>query len=127
MTICLILSSFAYSQVLSSDTNCTVPCGALRKALLVKVEKDYLKNQIGIVRDSVLLLNTIVKDQDSLLNSKDNQILLYKKNESTFGEVVKNKDKQISMYDDQVVGLRRERNIAAGLAVIIMLLGIFVY
>jgi hypothetical protein len=104
-----------------------VPCGTLRKALVVKSERDYLKNQIGVVRDSVSLLNVIVKDQDTLLKNKNNQIELYKKNEIAYVEVAKNKDKQISMYDDQLHNLKRERDIAFGLSIIILVLGIFVY
>jgi len=104
-----------------------VPCGTLRKALVVKSERDYLKNQIGVVRDSVSLLNVIVKDQDTLLKSKDNQIELYKKNEIAYVEVAKNKDKQISMYDNQLHSLKRERDIAFGLVFLTMFLGIFVY
>ena len=49
-----------------------MPCGTLRKALVVKSERDYLKNQIGVVRDSISLLNVIVKDQDTLLKNKNN-------------------------------------------------------
>lgn len=109
------------------DTGCSVPCGTLRKALVVKSERDYLKNQIGVVRDSVSLLNVIVKDQDTLLKNKNNQIELYKKNEIAYVEVAKNKDKQISIYDDQLHNLKRERDIAFGLSIIILVLGIFVY
>lgn len=123
----LTLSSLANSQTLSIDTNCSVPCNTLRNALFVKSERDYLKNQIGVVRDSVSLLNVITKNQDSLIVNKNQQIDLYKKNESSFQQVIEGKDKQISLYNDVVKEAEKQKNIAYVLVLFVTLMGIFVF
>jgi hypothetical protein len=99
----------------------------LRNALFVKSERDYLKNQIGVVRDSVSLLNVITKSQDSLIVNKNQQIDLYKKNESSFQQVIEGKDKQISLYNDVVKEAEKQKNIAYALVFFITLMGIFVF
>ena len=127
MITLLTLSSLANSQTLSIDTNCSVPCNTLRNALFVKSERDYLKNQIGVVRDSVSLLNVITKNQDSLIVNKNQQIDLYKKNESSFQQVIEGKDKQISLYNDVVKEAEKQKNIAYVLVLFVTLMGIFVF
>ena len=61
----------ASSQTLLNDSTCCVPCIALKKALIVKTEKDYLKNQLGVARDSIVVLDKIVYNQDSIIKIKD--------------------------------------------------------
>ena len=99
----------------------------MRNALFVKSERDYLKNQIGVVRDSVSLLNVITKSQDSLIVNKNQQIDLYKKNESSFQQVIEGKDKQISLYNDVVKEAEKQKNIAYVLVLFVTLMGIFVF
>jgi hypothetical protein len=118
LTLCLILSSSANSQALSIDTQCCVPCNTLKKALLVKTEKDYLKNQIGVVRDSVSILNVIVSQQDTLLKSKDSQIELYKKNEVNYLQIVDNKNKQIELYNKELKATKKSIKTAYGVAIL---------
>ena len=118
MTLCLILSSYASSQTLSIDTQCCVPCATLKKALLVKTEKDHLKNQIGITRDSVAILSVIVSQQDTLIKNKNNQIDLYKKNESNYTQIIDNKSKQIGLYDKELKTVKAGRRVAYGVAIL---------
>ncbi len=127
MITLLTLSSLANSQTLSIDTNCSVPCNTLRNALFVKSERDYLKNQIGVVRDSVSLLNVITKNQDSLIVNKNQQIDLYRKNESSFQQVIEGKDKQIGLYNEVVKEAEKQKNIAYVLVLFVTLMGIFVF
>lgn len=91
------------SQKLSSDTNVVVPVSALRKALEVKIERDYLQNQLIVCRDTVKTQNKIIKSQDSTIKVSDIQIALYKKNETrqdsivnNYKEVIKEKENQVS-------------------------------
>lgn len=86
-----------------------------------------MKNQIGVVRDSVSLLNVITKSQDSLIVNKNQQIDLYKKNESSFQQVIEGKDKQISLYNDVVKEAEKQKNIAYVLVLFVTLMGIFVF
>ena len=126
LTLCLILSSFANSQTLSIDTQCCVPCATLKKALLVKTERDYLKNQIGITRDSVTLLNVIVSQQDTLIKNKNNQIDLYKKNELNYVQIIDNKNKQVELYDKALKTAKKGIKVAYGVAVVSIISGLLV-
>lgn len=122
-----MVTSHVSSQMLSIDSACCVPCSTLKKALFVKAERDYLRNQIGVVRDSVSILSYIVDQQDSLISYKDTQISLFKKNEVKFNEVLINKDKQIHLYDEKLTDVTRQRNAAGALAILSLILGIFVF
>ena len=126
MTLCLTLSSYASSQTLSIDTQCCVPCATLRKALHVKNEKDYLKNQIGVVRDSVSILNVVVSSQDTILKNKDIQLSLYKKNEENYTKIIDNKDKQIGLYDNALKKAKTSKLIAYGVATVSMIVSLFI-
>lgn len=126
MTLCLILSSFANSQTLSTDTQCCVPCATLKKALLIKTERDYLKNQIGITRDSVAILSVVVSQQDTLIKNKNNQIDLYKKNESNYTQIIDNKSKQIELYDKALKTAKAGIKVAYGVAVVSIISGLLI-
>jgi len=91
------------SQKLLSDTSVVVPVSALRKALEVKVERDYLQKQLIVCRDTIKSQNKIIKSQDSTIKIGDIQIALYKKNETrhdsvvtSYKGVIKEKENQIS-------------------------------
>lgn len=127
LIVCLLLISSASSQIALNDTTCCVPCYTLKNALIVKSERDYLKNQIGIVRDSVTLLNVVTRSQDSLISNKNQQISLYKKNETSSQQIIDNKDKQISLYNDIVKEVKTQRNIAYVLVFFTSILGIFAF
>ena len=76
------------SQKLSNDTNVLIPVSALRKALEVKLERDYLKNQLVTSRDTIKSQNKIIKSLDSTNKISNHQINLYKKNETRHDSVV---------------------------------------
>jgi len=91
------------SQKLLSDTNVVVPVSALKKALEVKIERDYLQKQLIVCRDTIKSQNKIIKYQDSTIKVSDIQITLYKKNEtrqdsivSSYKGVIKEKENQVS-------------------------------
>jgi len=99
------------SQALLNDSTCCVPCIALKKALVVKTEKDYLKNQLGVVRDSVVILDKIVFNQDSIIKIKDAQIALYVKNEGDYKQIIENKDKEVTLYKKEHKIALQQRNL----------------
>ena len=78
------------SQTLLNDSTCCVPCKSLKKALLVKTERDYLKNQIEITRDSVFILNNITLNQDTIIKTQGRQITLFKQNEISYKKLIVN-------------------------------------
>jgi hypothetical protein len=99
------------SQTLLNDSTCCVPCKSLKKALVVKTERDYLKNQIGVTRDSVVVLDSIVKTQDTILSARKQQILLYKKNEEDYKKIIENKDKEVMLYKKEYKTALQRRNL----------------
>jgi hypothetical protein len=100
------------SQTLLNDSTCCVPCKSLKKALLVKTERDYLKEQIGVARDSIVILSRIVSNQDSVIIKQDTTISLYKKNEEEYTQIVKNKDTEIEIKDKQIKKAKNRARIA---------------
>lgn len=98
----MILPLSANSQTLSNDSLGCVPCKSLKKALLVKTERDFLKEQIGITRDSIVILTNIVTNQDSIILKQDTTISLYKKNEVELNQLIKNKDSEIEIKNEQI-------------------------
>lgn len=93
---------------------------------MVKTKRDYLKNQIGITRDSVTLLNVIVSQQDTLIKNKNNQIDLYKKNELNYTQIIDNKSKQIELYDKALKTAKASLRVAYGVAVVSIISGLLV-
>lgn len=112
--ICLTIISSLSSQQPSTTTDSTavVPIKALRKALLVKAERDNLKNEIIIARDSIQIQDSIIGKQDlTILNFKE-QITVFRENENRFEEVIINKDSIILEKEKKVKHYKRHTTIA---------------
>jgi hypothetical protein len=107
-----MLPLLANSQTLSIDSTCCVSCKALKKALIVKNERDFLKNQIGVTRDSVSILTNIVVSQDSVIKTQDFSISLYKKNEENYNSIINKKDGIIELKDEQIKQQKAKTKIA---------------
>jgi hypothetical protein len=63
--------SSASSQQRLSDSTVIVPIKSLRNALFVKSERDNFKNQLGVARDSIKYMDTIILRQDSIIKVCD--------------------------------------------------------
>lgn len=105
------MTSQAHSQTLSNDSTCCVPCKSLKKALIVKTERDYLKNQIGITRDSIFILDSIVHKQDLIIINREAKIAECEKSEAACEQLVKNKDKEVGLYKGAYDTAIRQRNV----------------
>ena len=71
-----------------------------------------MKEQIGIARDSIVILTNIVTNQDSVIVKQDTTISLYKKNEVEFTQLIKNKDSEIGIKDEQIKKQKARTRIA---------------
>ena len=107
-----MLPLLANSQTLSIDSTCCVPCKTLKKALIVKNERDFLKNQIGVARDSISILTNVVVNQDSVIKTQDSSISLYKKNEENYNSIINKKDGIIELKDEQIKQQKAKTRIA---------------
>lgn len=90
------------SQTLLNDSTCCVPCITLKKALLLKNNYTYLKNQIEITRDSVFILNNITLNQDTIIKTQGRQITLFKQNEISYKKLIVNKDEEIVLFKKEI-------------------------
>ena len=97
------------SQTLLTEDLVTVPTKTLKNALIVKNERDFLKNQITVVRDSVNILVTITNNQDSIIKNQDTSISLYKKIDidrqkqlEYKDNIITDKDNIITDYQNQI-------------------------
>jgi hypothetical protein len=68
--------SSASSQQRLSDSTVIVPIKSLRNALFVKSERDNFKNQLGVARDSIKYMDTIILRQDSIIKVCDSTRLV---------------------------------------------------
>ena len=59
--------SSALSQQRLSDSTVIVPIKSLRNALLVKTDRDNLKKELKVARDSISTMETVIHLQDSAL------------------------------------------------------------
>jgi ribosome biogenesis GTPase A len=96
------------SQTLSTEDLVTVPAKTLKNALIVKNERDYLKNQITVVRDSVNILVTITNNQDSIIKNQDTSISLYKKIDTDRQKQLEYKDNIITDKDNIITDYQNQ-------------------
>ena len=125
LILLITLPLLANSQTPSNDSTCCVPCKSLKKALLVKTERDYLKEQIGVARDSIVILSNIMKNQDSVIVKQDTTISLYEKNELGYTQIIKNKDTEIEIKDKQIKKAKNKSKVAwitTGLSTIVFII-----
>ena len=106
-----MMMSSASSQKLSNDS-VIVPVKALRNALLVKADRDNLKLELGLTRDSIKHMDTIILRQDSIIKVCDStRIVLDKKVEDYKGVVIakdgiiEEKDKKINDLKGKLKGV----------------------
>jgi hypothetical protein len=102
--ICLMMMSSASSQKLSNDS-VIVPVKALRNALLVKADRDNLKLELSLTRDSIKHMDTIILRQDSIINVCDSTRTELDKKVEDYKGVVKAKDGIIEEKDKKITDL----------------------
>jgi len=103
--ICLMMMSSASSQKLSNDS-VIVPIKALKNALLVKADRDNLKLELGLTRDSIKHMDTIILRQDSIIKVCDSTRVILDKKVEDYKGVVKAKDGIIEEKDKKINNLK---------------------
>jgi hypothetical protein len=99
-----MMMSSASSQKLSNDS-VIVPVKALRNALLVKADRDNLKLELSLTRDSIKHMDTIILRQDSIINVCDSTRVILNKKVEDYKGVVKAKDGIIEEKDKKITDL----------------------
>lgn len=78
-----------------------IPVKTLKNALVVLEQRNYCKQQLGIVRDSVSVMSNIIEVQDSMISNLNLQLEIQKKNIENYIKIIENKDKEIKIFKDK--------------------------
>ena len=113
----------ASSQTLLNDSTCCVPCKSLKKALIVKTERDYLKNQLSVTRDSLRIQDTIITSLDTLIKVKDKQISFYEQNQLNYKKIISYKDIEIQLYIEKYNNAVKMRKLGFGVGILGVIIG----
>ena len=113
----------ASSQTLLNDSTCCVPCKSLKKALIVKTERDYFKNQLSVTRDSLRIQDTIITSLDTLVKVKDKQISFYEQNQLNYKKIISYKDIEIQLYIEKYNNAVKMRKVGFGVGILGVIIG----
>jgi hypothetical protein len=113
----------ASSQTLLNDSTCCVSCKSLKKALIVKTERDYLKNQISVTRDSLRTQDTLIFMLDTLVKIKNNQISLLAQNQQNYKQIISYKDIEIQLYRKKYDNAVKMRKVGFGVGILGIIIG----
>lgn len=103
--ICLMMISSALSQQRLSDSTVIVPIKSLKNALLVKADRDNLKKELVVARDSISTMSTIILRQDSALFVCDTTRTLLEGKVEDLKGTIKAKDGQIEERNKKISDL----------------------
>jgi superfamily II DNA/RNA helicase len=106
-----------HSQTPSND-NCVVPCSALKNALKVKVQYDYCYNQLSVTRDSILLLDSISHQKDTIIFNKNKEIIVQ------VNKIATEHEQRANFYKGEADKQKRLKNISIGGGILGVLLSI---
>jgi hypothetical protein len=108
-----MMMSSAYSQK-TSNNDCIVPCNTLKNALKLKVEYDYCYNQLSVTRDSILLLDSINHQKDTIILNKNKEIFLLNDNIIQKDKIVTEHSNRADFYKKEVVRQKRLKLLSIG-------------
>ena len=111
--------SSAFSQQRLSDSTVIVPIKSLKNALLMKIDRDNLKKELVVARDSISTMEKVILRQDTALFVCDTtRTVLESKIEDLKG-TIKAKDGQINERNKKIADLESKFKgamVALGLA-----------
>jgi hypothetical protein len=110
---CLMMMSSVYSQT-ASNNDCIVPCSTLKNALKVKVQYDYCYNQLSVTRDSIVLLDSINLQKDTIILNKNKEISLLNDNIIQKDKIVTEHSNRADFYKKEVVRQKRLKLLSIG-------------
>jgi chromosome segregation ATPase len=97
--------SSALSQQRLSDSTVIVPIKSLKNALLVKTDRDNLKKELKVARDSISTMGTVIHFQDSALFVCDTTRTVLESKIGDLKGTIKAKDGQIEERNKKISDL----------------------
>jgi hypothetical protein len=98
--------SSASSQQRLSDSTVIVPIKSLKNALLVKTDRDNLKKELIITRDSISLMEKVILRQDTALFICDTTRLILEDKVKDLKGIIVSKDGIINERDKKIIDLK---------------------
>ena len=111
--------SSASSQQRLSDSTVIVPIKSLKNALLVKIDRDNLKKELVVARDSISIMEKVILRQDTALFVCDTTRLVLEGKIEDLKSTIKAKDGQINERNKKITDLESKFKgaiVALGLA-----------
>ena len=111
--------SSASSQQRLSDSTVIVPIKSLKNALLVKIDRDNLKKELVVARDSISIMEKVILKQDTALFVCDTTRLVLEGKIEDLKGTIKAKDGQINERNKKITDLESKFKgaiVALGLA-----------
>lgn len=94
-----------YSQTSLQTSNkldsVIVPVKTLRNALIVMEQRNACREQLSVVRDSIVLQNKLILNRDTVINNLNYVKDTLKNNQQNYIKIISNKDKEITVYKDK--------------------------
>jgi len=115
--------SSASSQQRLSDSTVIVPIKSLKNALLVKTDRDNLKKELVIARDSISSMEKVILRQDTALFICDTTRLILEDKVKDLKGIIVSKDGMINERDKKITDLE-DKIRGAKAAVIIATIGL---
>ena len=105
-----------------TDSNkCIIPCYVLKNALIVKAERDYLKNTIiPFTQDSIKTYIFINKSQDTIIKNDSNIIHKFYQNERKYDTIIFNQGLQTDLYKKLYIREKKYKYIGFGTSILIL-------
>ena len=115
--------SSASSQQRLSDSTVIVPIKSLKNALLVKTDRDNLKKELVIARDSISSMEKVILRQDTALFICDTTRLILEDKVKDLKGIITSKDGMINERDKKITDLE-DKIRGAKAAVLISTIGL---
>jgi hypothetical protein len=98
--------SSASSQQRLSDSTVIVPIKSLKNALLVKTDRDNLKKELIIARDSISAMEKVILRQDTALFVCDSTRVILDNKIKDLKDIIVSKDGIINERDKKIIDLK---------------------
>jgi hypothetical protein len=115
--------SSASSQQRLSDSTVIVPIKSLKNALLVKTDRDNLKKELVVARDSISSMEKVILRQDTALFICDTTRLILEDKVKDLKGIIASKDGMINERDKKITDLE-DKIRGAKAAVLIATIGL---
>jgi hypothetical protein len=101
-----MMISSASSQQRLSDSTVIVPIKSLKNALLVKTDRDNLKKELVVARDSISTMEKVILKQDTALFVCDSTRIILDDKVKDLKGIIVSKDGIINERDKKIIDLQ---------------------